>query len=384
MLLLERLSELRSKFDILQLLHTTFSGEENADDEGGVSREAITIALERGVGLLAIGTGDAARPLLRRVGTSMLLPNRSLRLCISDLAASHGNTAQENDDEDEDEDEDDIANMIYPVLSKLPEVAGEEQTYDYDDSVCSVPLPTDRMLLLRVSRAMNGDYWRAKTPVSGKSDAIRLGVAQSPFLVAYSRCRWFEMIGRLMAYAIINFVPVSSSILPDVVLDYFGGIEPKMETKVPFQVVLRYLDQCGFGWIRSAVNNPVRCVAAELVAGDPDLEALLPKGTTDAIAVRVLAQQMLIERRRALLDAMRRGFHFLPSFCIWLSLFSRKERRLVVSGTEQLTATALRNVIEFKFPGSSCLPLLAHLGVRVCVKVDGYQSVWIACVRSVS
>lgn len=56
------------------------------------------------------------------------------------------------------------------------------------------------------------------------------------------------------------------------------------------------------------------------------------------MAVRTFAQRVLIEHRRAQLEAMQRGFNFLPGWSLLLEVFSAKERRQLVSGIEHILA----------------------------------------------
>ena len=82
---LDKISKVQ-KFQMLHTFHCMFKGEEKARDEGGVTRDAITISFsEVALPLLEIGMKESKVPLFVRQG-SMWMPNADLIVKIADLS----------------------------------------------------------------------------------------------------------------------------------------------------------------------------------------------------------------------------------------------------------------------------------------------------------
>ncbi len=230
--------------------------------------------------------------------------------------------------------------------------------------------------------SMNDTFWSAGLSSTGTIETLRHSIKNWPLLESWCKCRWYEAIGRLFAWCVINFHTVPSEMLPDIILDFLLDIEPSMETKVPLERVIRHLDNAGLEWVRSAYESKSRDLVEELSFADESLvEKIKQKGGSEETAVcstqyiktlslslsnnnnnnnnkqsqvRVLAQEKLINDRREALEAMKRGFHFLPllrSLC----LFDFSERRKLVSGVEQLSARAILDCIVFENFPKDCM-----------------------------
>eukprot|EP00940_MAST-03C_sp_MAST-3C-sp2_P000067 g67.t1 len=331
--MLDRICDIR-KYEMLHSFHTTLWDEEDAIDEGGVTKEAMTLAMgDEGLPSLRLGELGRSQPLFVRVG-EIWLPNPDLRVKLTMPASP-------------------TTDVISKTVPLMVGRSGTEKGNHVDAAI--VPLPSDRDLLHRLLKSINStQYWLAGISSTGKTSTICESVLRWPLANEWGKCRWFEAIGRLFAYAIINRIPIPSSILPDVLVDYLLDIEPKMQTKISIAQVLGYLEESGYNWVRVAFNDPKRKLVHEITSADEDLAKFLNEDASDHDAVRLLAQKKLIDCRRSTLAAIKRGFEFLPVLRS-LSLFTkRNERRNLISGMEQLTHEALLNVTSFEgFPKTS-------------------------------
>eukprot|EP00939_MAST-03C_sp_MAST-3C-sp1_P003164 g3164.t1 len=335
MFLLDRISDVR-KFEMLHVFRCTFYEEESAVDEGGVTNEAFTLAMsEKGIPALRLGSRSKSLSLFVRVGTAWL-PNPDLKVKFVPPAVVDSNAARE------------------PCNRTIPRLSYAESSTVTE---ASLALPLDRKLLHRALMSINSaQFWLAGISSTGKPSTICERIAGWPYAMEWGRCRWFEALGRLFAYGIANRIPIPSSLMPDVLIDFLLDIEPKMETKSPISRILKYLVDSGYGWVKVAFHDPKRHLADEIAAADEDLAAQLKEGASDHDAVRLLAQKKLIDSRRSLLVAIKRGFEFLPVLRS-LSLFEASERRQLISGVEKLTKESLCDVIRFEnFSSTSDTP----------------------------
>ena len=333
---LDKISKVQ-KFQMLHAFYTTFKGEEKARDEGGVTRDAVTISFsETALPLLEIGMKDSTMPLFVRQGSTWM-PNANLVVKLADLS---------------EDGEEFGSDKVVPLLN----FAGLSSSSS-SSKVAIIPLSRERRVLHQMILSMNDKFWCAGVSSTGKVETLRQNIKNWPLVESWCKCRWYEAIGRLFGWCVINFHTVPSELLPDIVLDFLMDCEPSMETKVPLERVLRHLDNAGIEWVRSAYESETRNLAEEVSYADEDLaEKIKQNGGKEETAVRVLAQEKLINNRREALEAMKRGFHLLPVLRS-LYLFDFSERRKLVSGIEQLSARTILNCVVFEnFPKECMTP----------------------------
>jgi len=217
---------------------------------------------EMGLPRLALGMKGSKMSMFVREG-SFWMPNANLNVVIGDLT----------------NDVPVLADKIVPML-KL-------DVTSCSNKIAIVPLSRERHVLHSMIMSMNDSYWESGISSAGKVDTLRQSIKNWPLVSSWCKCRWFEAIGRLFAYSVSHFIPIPSDILPDIILDFLMDMEPSMETRVPLERVLRYLDNMGYEWVRSAYESKHRNLVEELSYADERLgEKLKRDDASDDMAVR--------------------------------------------------------------------------------------------------